>query len=192
MQDLNPFSEVEILVQTRNQNLLNVVKVVCAAFGVRRMHDCSEASELAETFEKLKPDLLISGLSGEVEAQLDAMRALRRHPSCPNRYFPAIVVSPYTERRWVMAAINAGAHEFVALPVSPKRLWLAINHAVIIGRPFVDVEGYFGPCRRRRVDRGYKGPERRADGSSPDPSVRKAQEAVVGEMMAEWNATKAA
>jgi DNA-binding NarL/FixJ family response regulator len=183
---LNPFSDVSVLVQTQNTNLLNVVKVVCAAFGLRRVHECFAHEALADTFELVDPDLVICGLSQHPEAQLQALSALRRWKGCSNAYFPAIVISPYTEKRWVMASINAGAHEFVALPVSPKRLWLAINHAVFIGRPFVETSTYFGPCRRRRHDPEWSGPERRADGKLSDGGARQVQEARMGQIMDNW------
>lgn len=187
MGQTNPFSEFSVLVQTPNTNLFNLVKVVCAAFGVRQVKECLAHADLGERFEEVDPDLVITALSTEPESQLQALQALRHLPSCSNAYFPAIVLSPYTERRWVMASINAGAHEFVALPISPLRLWHAINHAVFIGRPFIQTSEYFGPCRRRRHDPLWTGPERRADGKRSDDSRRQVQEARMGQIMTDWS-----
>jgi hypothetical protein len=40
-----------------------------------------------------------------------------------------------------------------------SRLTAVIEHP----RPFVRTQAYFGPCRRRRGNAEYQGPERRSD-----------------------------
>jgi hypothetical protein len=62
----------------------------------------------------------------------------------------------------VNAVINAGGHEYVLFPVSGEALLKKILAARQPNRVFVEQPDYIGPDRRRRNDKMYKGPERRA------------------------------
>lgn len=63
----------------------------------------------------------------------------------------------------LMAARDAGASEFVALPIQPKVLITRLRAALEKPRPFVTTPTYMGPDRRRSAREGYKGPYRRID-----------------------------
>ena len=61
------------------------------------------------------------------------------------------------------AVINAGGNEYVLFPASGDALLKKITAARTTTRPFVEQPNYVGPCRRRRTDASYAGPERRAE-----------------------------
>jgi hypothetical protein len=63
----------------------------------------------------------------------------------------------------VRLARDAGVNEFLAKPVSVKAILTRLISVIEHPRPFVRTKTYFGPCRRRRVDDEYRGPERRAN-----------------------------
>ncbi len=77
-----------------------------------------------------------------------------------NRFVPIIAAQHNPSSAAVHGAINAGTHEFLLLPASIKSLSTLIHRAVFISRPFIDVAGYAGPCRRRRQG-AFAHPDRR-------------------------------
>ena len=73
----------------------------------------------------------------------------------------AVAVAVVRGRR-VAEARDAGVNEFLAKPLSATLLVQRLNGLVASERSFVETATYYGPCRRRRADPYYKGPERRA------------------------------
>jgi DNA-binding response OmpR family regulator len=76
------------------------------------------------------------------------------------------MLTGHTERTRVTAARDAGITEFLAKPVSAKRLYQRVFSIVAHPRPFIKTATYFGPDRRRSTSANYSGPERRKGGAS--------------------------
>jgi DNA-binding NarL/FixJ family response regulator len=188
---LNPLKELTALVVSNHPYLAEMTRVVCGAFSLHRTEVITDVRAVDYAFRVVDPDVVLVGVGGaDPWAPLEAMVAHRRAPSCHNPYVPFVAVSTHAERSAVLRALNLGVHEFVALPLSAKRLWLAISHAVFIGRPFIETPRYVGPDRRRRDDPLYHGPERRA-GAQAKGSARADQEARMGKIMQTWQAPPA-
>ena len=88
---------------------------------------------------------------------------VRTSPNSPNPFVPIIMLTGYTHVDHVRQARDAGVNEFLAKPVSVKAILTRLISVIEHPRPFVRTKYYFGPCRRRRVDDEYQGPERRAN-----------------------------
>jgi DNA-binding response OmpR family regulator len=71
------------------------------------------------------------------------------------------MLTGYTRVDHVRQARDAGVNEFLAKPVSVKAILSRLISVIEHPRPFVRTKSYFGPCRRRRGDNEYRGPERR-------------------------------
>ena len=72
------------------------------------------------------------------------------------------MLTGYTHIERVRQARDAGVNEFLAKPVSVKAIMTRLISVIEHPRPYVRTKSYFGPCRRRRGDEEYRGPERRA------------------------------
>ena len=59
------------------------------------------------------------------------------------------MLSGYSERENIILARDHGANEFLAKPISIKRILERLLSVVERPRPFVHTAGYFGPDRRR-------------------------------------------
>lgn len=77
-----------------------------------------------------------------------------------------IVVTAYSELRYLKQAVGAGADEFLVKPASAAAIARRINAVAEHRRPFISTPDFFGPDRRRRPDKKFKGPFRRYDDSS--------------------------
>jgi DNA-binding NarL/FixJ family response regulator len=98
----------------------------------------------------------------EKDDGLERLRWLRRSPNSPKREMPVVVVSQSRDMATIQAVINAGGHEYALFPASGDQLLKKITAARNSTRPFIETADYVGPCRRRRADPLFKGPERRA------------------------------
>jgi DNA-binding response OmpR family regulator len=75
---------------------------------------------------------------------------------------PIIMVTAFSERSNVEAAISAGIDEFLVKPVSPQMLFKRIVWLIENPRPYLRFGSYFGPDRRRQESPNFGGEERRS------------------------------
>jgi PleD family two-component response regulator len=88
---------------------------------------------------------------------------IRNDVRLPSRGVPIICVSGHSERRIVEEAIRTGADDFIVKPIRAADIHSRIlTH---LNKPLARVEtrSYFGPTRRRGLNRAYRGPERRLE-----------------------------
>jgi hypothetical protein len=71
------------------------------------------------------------------------------------------MMTGHATRRTLNDARMAGVTEFLAKPLTARGVMHRINEIINNPRPFVRVNAYFGPCRRRRIDHDFQGAERR-------------------------------
>ena len=107
------------------------------------------------------PDVIIADWEMQPLDGLEFLRLVRRGEDSANPYIPVIMLTGHTEWRRVVEARDSGATEFVAKPISARALYMRIMEIIERPRVFVKTKKYTGPCRRRRNDPKYKGPERR-------------------------------
>jgi DNA-binding response OmpR family regulator len=93
---------------------------------------------------------------------LELVKLIRTSPDCPNPFVPVIMLTGHSQAEHVREARDAGATEFLAKPISAKGVLARMTLVIESPRSFVRTKEYFGPCRRRRADEDYHGPERRA------------------------------
>ena len=89
----------------------------------------------------------------------------------PNPFVPIIMLTGHTHVDRVLQARDAGVTEFLAKPISINAILSRLVAIVDHPRPFVRTKSYFGPCRRRRDDHQYQGPERRSESYAANTSV---------------------
>ncbi|MGB0684355.1 MAG: response regulator [Magnetovibrionaceae bacterium] len=80
----------------------------------------------------------------------DYVRQIRRIGDSCNRFIPVIMLTSYTEERYVRFSRDAGVHTFLAKPVSPKALYGRICALIGDDRDFVSATSFAGPDRRFR------------------------------------------
>lgn len=153
---------VSALILDDNAHMRGLVRVILASFGVRYIEEACDTNEAmghvaGGDVDIAFVDFKLGGLDG-----LDFCKRIRLDPNSPNRYLPIIMITAYSERGRVIDAINAGVDEFLVKPVRAVDVANRVNAIIERRRPFVDVQGYFGPDRRRRDDPGHQGPWRRA------------------------------
>lgn len=156
------FEALKVLVVDDNLHMRALLGRILQAYGIKTVYDAINAQQAWEIFT-LNPcdiilvDWVLDGMNG-----IEFTEKVRNAPDSPNPFVPIIMVSGYSSKECVAAARDAGVTEFLAKPVSSKAILSRLVAVIENPRPFIRTKTYFGPCRRRRIDPFYKGPERRA------------------------------
>lgn len=132
------------------------------------------AQKLAETCD---PQLIVVELADEKLDGLDFTRKLRRsHWTC--RKAPVIAVTGQATTQAILAARDAGMHEFLRKPYSMKDLVRRLEAVTLRDRDWVEGVGYVGPDRRRFNSGDYAGPLKRKTDGSETPYQQKINQAL--------------
>jgi len=120
------------------------------------------ALKIAETCD---PQLIVVCLGDERLDGLGLVRKLRRSTwAC--RKAPVITITGVATAGMILAARDAGVHEFLRKPYSMKDLLRRLEAVTLRDRDWVEGVAYIGPDRRRFNSGDYAGPlKRKTDGS---------------------------
>ena len=161
--------KVSALILDDNAHMRELLKVNLSAFGLGHIHQASSGPAAIAILDKAEVDLAFVDLKHGDQPGLGGIEfchELRKRPEPEWRFLPLIVVTAYSELRYLKQAIDAGADEFLVKPVSPAAMVDRINAVIERRRPFITSLDYLGPDRRRRRDKKFKGPFRRFDDAS--------------------------
>lgn len=164
------FSRVRFLVMDDHDASVEILRALLRVLGAKQVAAVKSKAAALTALSKDAPDILLLDLLLGDGSGLDLLKAIRR-PDHPRAFLPVIVVSAYADQARVEATRDAGADEVLAKPVSAQELFRRIVSVVGDRRPFVRLDGYFGPDRRRRDDPDYQGPERRALPAVEEPEA---------------------
>jgi DNA-binding response OmpR family regulator len=118
--------------------------------------------------ERLDPQIIFVELSGDGVDGVDFARQIRRsHFAC--RQAPIIVVTATATAGGILAARDAGVHEFLRKPYNAKDLLRRLEAVTLRKRDWIEAVAYIGPDRRRFNSGDYTGKlKRRSDAKTPD------------------------
>ena len=178
-------SDISVVVAMRLPRLAKIAHTALYALGMRDIYMVEPGRDALDVISLKDPDVLLTLVEGhsKLDEGLALSRRVRMSPDCTNRYIPIVGVTTETTRKTVRAAINAGIHEMVTVPLSAETLFKKMTHSVFIGWPFVETDSYFGPCRRRYQDPTYSGEERRVSEMGSPKASRQDQESIVDDMV---------
>lgn len=91
---------------------------------------------------------------------LELLQWIRGHRSDSIKYMPVIVCSAYASTELVEQSRDYGANEVMVKPVSAEKLARRILYVIDKPRPFLRTPDFFGPDRRRKMEK-FVGEERR-------------------------------
>lgn len=131
------------------------------AMGVRRTRQAQDGGHALKVLKQFDADIIIVDWNMEPVDGLEFAKRVRTSDDSPNIYVPLIMLTGHTDACRVFQARDAGVNEFLAKPISAKKLYLRIKAIIDTPRQFIRTPTYFGPDRRRKDDPAYKGPERR-------------------------------
>lgn len=156
------FDRLKILVVDDNQHMRKLVATILQAFGTTQIYEAANGEDAWAILREVNPDVVLLDWQMDGMTGLDFARKVRTAPNSPNPLLPIVMLTGHTHIDHVRQARDAGVNEFLAKPVSVKAVFTRLVAVIEHPRSFVRTENYFGPCRRRRGNDEYRGPERRS------------------------------
>ncbi|HUT49625.1 MAG TPA: response regulator [Alphaproteobacteria bacterium] len=170
MDDTNVYdlSKLKIVVADPSHFVRRLLAAVLT--GLRAPHPyAANSSDVAlRIVAETAPDLLIVDWDLQPMNGADVVRALRDEKSSPNPTLPIIMISGHCALGRVTEARDSGANEFIAKPFTVDAIYKRLVALIERPRPFIRLESYFGPDRRRKIEE-FAGDERRR--VNPNPIV---------------------
>ena len=160
------FNKLRFLVCDDNPHMRRIIRTLLHSFGAREVYEAEDGATALEMFTHYVPDIVIADWSMPIFDGLELAQMIRQPDGAGNPYAPIIMLTGHSEKRRVMVARDAGVTEFLAKPISAKGLYQRILNVVANPRPFIRTKNYFGPDRRRNINPGYSGTERRKGGKA--------------------------
>lgn len=136
--------------------------------------DTQRALKIAETCD---PQLIVVELGDAKVDGLEFTKKLRRS-TWSSRKAPVITITGAATAASILAARDAGVHEFLRKPYSMKDLVRRLEAVTLRDRDWVEAVGYVGPDRRRFNSGDYSGPLKRRNDGSETPYQQKINQAL--------------
>ncbi len=153
--------DLKFLVVDDDTNMRHLVSTILSSLCVKSTATADNVDRAFGLLFDFDADIIICDLRMAPQDGIEFTRMVRTHDDSPNCYVPIIMLTGHSEKSAVVRAREAGVHEFLAKPVSAKKLYGKIRSIIENPRAFIRTGDYFGPDRRRRQDPNYDGPERR-------------------------------
>ena len=157
---------LNVLVVDDNRHMRFLVRMILKSLGVREIIEAEEGESALKALRNFDADIVVCDWNMQPMDGIEFTKLVRTSDDSPNAYVPIIMLTGHTEVGRVVTARDAGVNEFLAKPVSAKKIYQRIKEILDNPRQYVRTPTYFGPDRRRRQDPEYSGEERRKASSS--------------------------
>jgi len=166
------FSSFSVLIYAESEFARQLLTDMCRSLRFKAVVSKRDFATTWEAFKSHPIDIIIGDIASE--EGLRFLKAVRNIETSPNAMIPVIATALASSLDFVARARDAGATEFVKLPLSAITLIERIIYVIEHPRPFVKAASYFGPDRRRK-QRPFQGEDRRkataaASEEVPSPS----------------------
>ena len=152
-------SKLNILVLEKHLLVRRLLTDVFSEFGIATVFSTAEPGEAYQYYTENEPDIVLCDWTPDLNG-IEFIRRIRLDDESVNPYVPIVVVTANTELRHVCIARDNGMTEFLAKPVSAKTIYSRLCSVIENPRPFIRVNDFFGPDRRRR-NFAFNGEDRR-------------------------------
>ncbi len=155
------FENMAVMVVDDNRHMRHLIQTILNSLGIRQVAQAEDGAAALKELQTFPADIVVCDWNMQPLDGIEFTRLIRTSEDSPNVYLPIIMLTGYTEMERVTEARDSGINEFLAKPVSAKKLYDRIRTIVETPRNFIRTEKYFGPDRRRKNDINYQGEERR-------------------------------
>ncbi len=158
---MSGLAALSILIVDDSPQMRAITASVLEGVGIRTILEAGDAATGLEILRSEAVDVVIVDYKMAPVNGAEFVRRVRNSPDSRDPFVPIIMLTGHADRRRIYEARDAGVSEFLAKPVTAKALIGRLQTLILKPRPFVKLDGYFGPDRRR-IDRRDGGERRRA------------------------------
>lgn len=153
--------ELSVLIVDDSKHMRKLVRTIVNSLGIVEVLEAEDGEQAYERLENFPADIIIVDWNMVPMDGIEFTRKVRTNDDSPNAYVPIIMLTGHTQMKRVQIARDAGVNEFLAKPVSARKIYQRIHSILEKPRQFIRTPSYFGPDRRRKNDPEYSGKERR-------------------------------
>lgn len=150
-----------------------LLRGVLVSLGVRRISALKDTEQALQYMEEERFDVVFCDEKIDVIAFL---KRLRRDVRTLDVTVPVILILAGANRQQIQTIRDAGVNDVIVKPVSPKTVEQKLQSLILTPKPFVAVESFVGPDRRRNRD------DRRQFGERPPPAVDRRRQMPAGKL----------
>ncbi len=151
---------LKVLILDDHAPMRRILMSLLRELGINRLTQSGNAVEALRSLPEVNPDLIITDALMEPMDGLEFTRKIREGEAGVDPFVPIIMISGQAEMKFIVKARDAGITEFLAKPISARSVYMRICSVISSPRPFIRVEDFFGPDRRRH-EVVFGGDERR-------------------------------
>ena len=129
--------------------------------GARRVCTFAESDEALHLLARDASGIVLVDLDAAPISGLEFVRALRSNRASRSRRALVFLLARKLTASLVEACRLSGANAAIGMPVSNATMLTTIRRVIANPRPFVEEEGYVGPCRRAGIVSAGRGSGRR-------------------------------
>ena len=141
-------SGLNIVVVDDNRFMLSLMDTTLQALGVGRIRCFHNPTEVIAELKQQPAHLVITDIMMRPIDGIELTKTIRSSHDSIIPFTPIFVLSGRTDRESVMRAWDAGVHEVLVKPISPRLLYERIHRTIEYPVDFVRSDTYFGPERR--------------------------------------------
>jgi two-component system chemotaxis response regulator CheY len=140
---------INILVVDSNSYMRRMTRMMLTNLGAKSVLEASDGLAALESIRTCDPDVMLLDMDMPVLNGMEVMRIVRSPGVFPRPNLPIIMLTHRAERSAVVQAIQAGVHEFLVKPTSPKALRDRLTSIAVNPRPMVKIGDNYIPEPRR-------------------------------------------
>ena len=148
-----------------------LLRDVLRQLGIRDVRDCDNVDHALEMFAERPADLVMTDWAPGLDG-IGLLKTLRNADTSSDPFVPVIIITANTESRHIYTARDSGMTEFLAKPITAKRVYSRVCSVIEKRRMFISIDEFFGPDRRRLRKDAYSGENRRSFGNTEGPERR--------------------
>jgi len=143
------YSRLKILIVDDSRFYRTVIINALAPFRLTNVIEARDGADALEALRTNEVDFVLVDYEMPEMNGAEIVRHIRwSEDDSIDTELPIIMISSFTEKSIVLAARNAGIHEFVSKPIVPSELYKRIRATIESPREFIVTDDYRGPDRR--------------------------------------------
>lgn len=165
---MNPSGWNVCVIEPNKFERQNIIVDVLRNAGVADIKEAPDGEIALELLRRFKANVIIAAFELPSQDGAAWTREFRRNKSVADRKAAIFITSGAFSLAMAEQCRHAGANALIGKPLSAKVLIATITKVLAKPRPFIDAEGYVGPCRRAGiVTAGAPKKRRKLDAETP-------------------------
>ena len=159
-------TRLRALIVDDNALMRRILRETLTGLGVKFVETTINGQEGVVALEAVSPDLVFVDWEMKSMSGIDFTKQVREGAVSPDPNVAIIMVSSHSDFSRIIAARDAGVHEFLVKPITVQRVYARIVSIIENPRRMIQAKSYCGPDRRRRAKENLDIKERRTRAGS--------------------------